>query len=100
MPSFHVVDSLALDATSLFVLVGAVTAGTITSGMVVRIPFNGSVAMTAPIHSIEFLRRDGGREETALCIRCRDAEELGLWRGLKIRDETIEVLVASERCAT
>ena len=64
--------------------------------MLVRVPFNDSVAMTAPIDSVEFLRREGGREDTALCIRYVDTEELGLWRGLSIGGETIEIVEAAE----
>jgi hypothetical protein len=92
MPSFQINDSFAIESRSLFVLVGSTTAGTIKPGMLVRIPLNGSLSMTASIESIDSLKREGGREYTVLCIRISDADGLSLWRGLNIGGEAIDVV--------
>lgn len=80
-----------LESRSWFVLAGAITDGIVKAGMVVSIPLNGAASMTAPIDSIEFVLHPGGAEDTCLCIRYTDADELSIWRGLNIGGETIEV---------
>jgi hypothetical protein len=91
MPKFHVTETFVLEARSWFVLAGAIAEGVIKPGMIVGIPFNSAVCMTAPIDSIEFLDRSGGVSKTCLCIRYADEEDLSLWQGLNIGDETLEV---------
>lgn len=59
--------------------------------MFVHVPFNSSFAVTARIDCIEFARQEGGAEETCLCIRYADPEELELWLTLNIGDEILEV---------
>lgn len=94
MPKFQIIDSFAIESRCLFVLAGSITEGNIKTGMLVRIPFNTALSMTAPIESIEFLRREGGREDTALCIKCQNADELEMWSGLNIGDEAVDVIEA------
>tara|TARA_R110002096_G_scaffold168538_14_gene339417 strand:+ start:3177 stop:3470 length:294 start_codon:yes stop_codon:yes gene_type:complete len=91
MPKFHVKDTFTIEGRPHFVLAGSIVEGEIRPGMFVRVPFNSSTAMTARIDCIEFARRLGGHEDTCLCIRCTEPEELEIWRGLDIGDETFEV---------
>jgi hypothetical protein len=77
------------------VLAGSIAEGIIRPGMVVGIRFNSAVSMAAPIDAVEFALRSGGAEETCLCIRYADDEELSIWQGLNIGDETVEVKEAS-----
>jgi hypothetical protein len=89
---FHVKDTFAVENRSYFVLAGTVVEGEIRAGMFVHVAFNSSMAMTALIDCIEFVRRQGGTEDTCLCIRYDEPEELTLWRGLDIGDEIFEVI--------
>lgn len=91
MPKFHIRDTFTVEGRPHFVLAGTVVEGTIRPGMVVCIPFNASLTMTARIDCIEFARRSGGLEDTCLCIRCDDPDELAVWRGLNLGGETLEV---------
>lgn len=91
MPKFHVKDTFAIESTQLFALAGSIVEGEIRPGMFVHVPFNPSIAMTGRIDCIEFTRQLGGNEDTCLCIRCPDPDELELWSGLNINDETVEV---------
>jgi hypothetical protein len=77
----------------LFVMAGFVIEGEIAGGMLVRLPIQADMMMTAEIDHIEHLHRPDG-EVTCLCIRCRDPKELALWDALKIKDRTIEVIAA------
>jgi hypothetical protein len=90
MAKFHVFDIFEVESRNLFVLAGEITEGEIKVGMKVNIRFNSSVSMTAPIHSIEFARREG-REDVCLCILYKDDTELMIWRGLNIGDEIVEL---------
>lgn len=90
MARFHISEVFPLKSRSLFVLAGNILDGTVSPGMFVHIPFNGSVAMTAAIHAVEFIRHKD-REELGLCIKCEDDEELDLWAGLNIGSETVEI---------
>ena len=90
MPRFHVKDTFVIEGM-YFVLAGSVVEGEIRPGMFVRIRFNSSMAMTARIDCIELARRLGGHEDTCLCIRYTNQEELEIWRGLDIGGETFEV---------
>ncbi|MGJ4950755.1 hypothetical protein [Bradyrhizobium sp. HKCCYLS20291] len=91
MSKFWVNDSFAIESRRLFVLAGAITEGPLQTGMTVSVPLNSSISVSAPIHSIEYLRRDGGREDVCLCIACEDPDELELWQGLNIKNETVEI---------
>lgn len=96
MSSFHVVDTFALESRRIFVLAGAIAAGQIQAGMIVRVPLDGSLSISRPIHSIEFARRTGGREDVCLCITYEDSVELEIWNGLNLKNETVEVVPAKE----
>jgi hypothetical protein len=91
MPKFHVKDTFTIEGRPHFVLAGSIVEGEIWPGMFVRVPFDSRTAMTARIDCIEFVRRLGGLEDTCLCIRYTGPEELEIWRGLDIGDETFEV---------
>jgi hypothetical protein len=91
MPKFHVNETFVLESRSWFVLAGSIAEGVIKPGMLVGIPFNSAVSMTAPIDAVEFALRSGGAEDTCLCIRYADDEELSLWQGLNIGEETLDV---------
>ena len=56
--------------------------------------------MTAQIDCIEFALRTGGHEDTCLCILCDDPDELVVWRGLNLVDETLEVLAGDMSAQT
>ena len=91
MPKFHVNNTFVLELKSWFVLAGSIVEGTITPGMVVDIPLNSGVSMLAPIDAVEFAFRPGRSEDTCLCIRYADVEELLLWQGLNIGKEILDV---------
>jgi hypothetical protein len=92
MPKFHVKNTFMVEGRPYFVLAGTIMEGTIRPGMVVGVPFHSSLMMTAQIDYIEFARRLGGHEDTCLCIRCDDPDELAVWRGMNLVDETLEVV--------
>jgi hypothetical protein len=77
----------------LFVMAGFIIEGEITGGMLVRLPFQADMMMTAEIDHLQQLRRPDG-DVTCLCIKCQDPKELALWEALKIKDRTIEVIPA------
>jgi hypothetical protein len=95
MPKFRVTESFALESRSLFVLAGSIVEGDIEPGMLVGIPFNPAVSMTAPIDAIEVALRPGGAEDVCLCFRYADDEELSFWQALNIGEETLEVKPAA-----
>jgi hypothetical protein len=100
MPKFQVTETFVLEARSWFVLAGSIAEGVIKPGMLVGIPFNSVVSMTAPIEAVEFRLRPGGAEDTCLCIRYADEEELSLWQGLSIGEETLDVTDVSTAAAS
>ena len=77
----------------LFVMAGFVIEGEIASGMLIRLPIQADMMMTAKIDHIEYTRRPDG-DVVCLCIKCQDPKELALWEALKIKDRTIEVIAA------
>jgi hypothetical protein len=91
MAKFHVKDTFAIEGRPHFILAGSIVEGAVRPGMFVHVPFTSRFAMRARIECIEFARRLGGHEDTCLCIRYAEPEELELWRGLDINDETLEV---------
>ena len=66
-------------------MAGSIVEGEIRNDMFVHIPINSSLVMTARIHSIEFVRRQGG-EDVCLCIKS-ELELAEFLRGLSIGDE-------------
>ena len=91
MPKFHVKATFTVEGRPHFVLAGSIVEGEILPGMFVHVPFDSSAGMKARIDCIEFARRLGGHEDTCLCIRYSKREELEIWRGLDIVDQTFEV---------
>lgn len=89
MAQFRIAKAYAQKERGLFVLEGSVVDGEILSGMVVHLPFNRAVSMTAPVHSVEH-NQHRDREEITLCIKC-DEDQLQLWEGLNVGDETIHI---------
>lgn len=91
MARFHVNESFAIESRSLFVLAGNVVEGAVLPGMVILVPLNSQLSLSAAVHSIEIANGSDGREGLRLCILCADSEELTLWSGLGISDEELEV---------
>ena len=93
MPRFHVRDTFAINDKSVFVMAGFIIEGEIAAGMLMRMPFNATVMVTAEIDHIQNLQRPDG-DVVCLCIRCADPQELALWEALKIKDHTVEIIKA------
>ena len=91
MAKFHVTYTFEIsDSKPRFVLAGSIIEGEIRSGMLVHVSGNSAFATTAPIHAIEFARRIGGYEDVCLVLQL-EPELLDIWRGLNIKDETLEI---------
>jgi hypothetical protein len=93
MAKFHVRDTFAIEDKRLFVLAGFVLEGEIAARMLVSIPFNSTVMMTAEIDHLQTLRRPDG-DVTCLCILCPDPAEVTLWQALKIKNRLVDVVLA------
>lgn len=89
MPKFLVTDTFEVSGRPHFIVAGSIVEGDISVGMVVHVPLNSIVNMTARIHSIEFVRRHGG-EDVCLCLDV-GREFIQVWRVLNIADETLEI---------
>ena len=94
MAKFHVIYTFTLEGRKLFVLAGYIVEGDIVAGQILRVPFNSQLSMTAPIHAIEYARRSPDREDVCLCISYDDQDDLAVWQGLNIYDETFEIVGA------
>ena len=94
MPRFHVRDTFAINDKAFFVMAGFSIEGEIVAGMLVRMPFNATVMVTAEIDHIQQVERPDG-SVVCLCIRCTNPEEATLWEALKIKDRTIEIIKAA-----
>ncbi|WP_316171321.1 hypothetical protein [Bradyrhizobium sp. SZCCHNRI1058] len=90
MFSFRVNETFALESRRLFVLAGEMAGGQIQAGMIVSVPLNSSLSISAPIHSIEFARRTGGRDDVCLCIAYEDSDEPEIWKGLDLKNEIVK----------
>ena len=95
MAKFHVRDTFAIEDKKLFVMAGFILEGEITAHMIVSIPFNSTVMMTAEIDHLQILERPDGNI-TCLCIHCPDPAEVTLWQALKIRNRLVDVVPASQ----
>jgi hypothetical protein len=93
MAKFYIRDTFEIPTRNLFVLAGSVTEGEIEPGMLVHVPINSQLVVVAPVHSVEFARREG-TEEVCLCIT--DGPEVEMLRGLTITDELCEVAPRDE----
>lgn len=94
MARFHVRDTFSINDKTTFVLAGFVIEGEVRAGMLVRMPFNSAIMLTAEIDHIQYIRRPDG-EVVCLCVKCANAEEETLWEALKIKDHNIEVIAAT-----
>ena len=91
MAKFHVRETFVIEDKKLFVMAGFVLEGEITARMLVSMPFNPTVKMTAEIDHVQMLRRPDG-DIVCLCIRCPDPAEVALWRALKIDNRMVDVI--------
>jgi hypothetical protein len=85
---FYIRDTFEIPSRNLFVLAGSIVDGTVRPGMSVHIYLNKSFLIDYKIHALEFARRDG-REDTCLCLRCADDDELDFLKCLNLGDETV-----------
>ncbi len=72
-------------------MAGFILEGEITARMLVSIPFNSTVMLTAEIDHLQTLRRPDG-DVVCLCIRSHDPAEITLWQALKINNRIVDVL--------
>jgi hypothetical protein len=91
MPQFHVRETFSINDKSLFVMAGFIIEGEITAGMLVTMPFNATVKMTAEIDHLQHLSRPDG-DVVCLCIRCTDPAEITLWEALKIKNKNVDII--------
>ena len=94
MAKFHVRETFVIDEKTLFVMAGFILEGEITARMLVSLPFNSTVMMTAEIDHLQILRRPDG-DITCLCIRMTDPAEVTLWQALKIENRLVDVVPAT-----
>jgi len=97
MTKFQVNSTFRLKANGCFVLAGSLLEGTLSKGMIVSVPCNSALDITAPINSIEFARRIGG-EDICICISCADEDEFTLWEDLNLSGEILEISKQPEPC--
>ena len=90
MSRFHVQDTFPIQDKTTFVLAGFTIEGEITAGMIVSIPFNANVKMTAKIDRIEFIHRPDG-DVVCLCLDCSVPDEVTLWEALNVRNRMIDI---------
>lgn len=91
MPRFHVKDTFEIELSErVFVLAGEIVEGTIKAGMLVHIPNNLATAVTAPIHSIEFLSRRPERDDICLCVKS-GTDAVQILREMDVRGKTLEI---------
>jgi hypothetical protein len=91
MPQFHVRETFSINDKSLFVMAGFIIEGEVTAGMLVTMPFNATVKMTAEIDHLQYLNRPDG-DVVCLCIRCTDPAEITLWEALKIKNKNVDII--------
>jgi len=94
MAKFHVRETFVIEDKKLFVMAGFILEGEITARMLVSMPFNPTVMMTAEIDHLQTLRRPDG-DITCLCLRFTDPAEVILWQALKINDRLVDVVPAT-----
>ena len=94
MAKFHVRETFVIEDKKLFVMAGFILEGEITARMLVSLPFNSTVMMTAEIDHLQILRRPDG-DITCLCVRFIDPAEVTLWQALKIDDRLVDIVPAT-----
>ena len=96
MPKFHVRDAYEIPFRHLFALSGSVVEGEIRKGMYVPVMFNPSVQLTARIHSVEYTREPGDRDNVCLCLET-GPKMLNVWNDLNIKNTTLEIRTGKSR---
>jgi hypothetical protein len=76
----------------LFVLAGEIVEGAVRPGMVLEVPLNDMVFMTAPVQGVEAVDAPGQRSRTGLTLRCEDDLDLSIWRGLNLAGHVFAVV--------
>jgi hypothetical protein len=89
---FRVEDTFAITLRNLFVLAGEIVEGTVRAGMVLQIPLNDMVTMTAPVHGVEFVDGPGQRSRIGLTLQYEDEADLAFWRGLNLQGHVFAVV--------
>ena len=93
MPAlFRVEDTFAITLRGLFVLSGEVVEGTVRTGMLLQVPLNDAVTMTAPVHGVEFVDGPGQRSRIGLTLQYEDEADLAFWRGLNLQGHDFAVV--------
>jgi hypothetical protein len=90
MTKFRIDETFALESVLKYVLGGEIIEGVVKSGMFIQIPFNDQIRMTAAIHGVEFIDRSG-RTTVGLTVKVQDADELQLWRDLRLVNQVVEI---------
>jgi hypothetical protein len=85
MAQFQVNEVFEIESRDLFVLVGQITEGEILAGMTVL-----ALEHSATLHSVEFVRRQGGGDDIGLCLKLR-AKDREVWRSLELRGSSVIV---------
>jgi hypothetical protein len=89
---FRVEYTFAIAERGLFVLVGEIVEGAVRPGMVLQVPLNDMVTMTAPVHGVEFVDGPDQQSRTGLTLKCEDDIDLSLWRGLNLDGHVFTVV--------
>lgn len=89
---FRVEYTFVIAERSLFVLAGEIMEGSVRPGMVLQVPLNDMVIMTAPVHGVEAVDAVGQRSRTGLTLKCEDDIDLSLWRGLNLDGDVFAVV--------
>jgi hypothetical protein len=89
---FRVEYTFIIAERRLFVLAGEIVEGSVRPGMVLQVPLNDMVTITAPVHGVEAVDRPGQRSRTGLTLQCEDDIDLSLWRGLNLEGDVFAVV--------
>ena len=73
-------------------LAGEIVEGSVRPGMVLQVPLNDMVIITAPVHGVEAVDALGQRSHTGLSLKCEDDIDLSLWRGLNLDGHVFAVV--------
>jgi hypothetical protein len=88
---FRAADTFVIHSRRYFVIAGEIVEGTVRAGMLLSVPLNGSVAMTTPVHAVEFVDDPGRKSQVGLVIACEDDFEVELWQALGIGGEILDL---------
>lgn len=93
---FEVIDSFAIKRRNEFYLIGQLIEGNVQENWFIHVPFNGSLAMTIRITSIEEVEISSEEKKYSLLIVKGDNEMLNLLLGLKIGSEFLDITIEGE----